>query len=419
MVGLIAQEKGVEKELVFEAIEVAMAAGVRKKLGAGEDLVVKIDRKTGDYEIYDSEDEYDVSPQELGRIVAQAVKQGMIQKLREAERDVTFEDFERRIGKIASGKVQRFDGDSILINFGKVEGYLPREERVRGENLHLGNSVRVLVSDVKKVGTRVRIIVSRASADLVKELFRLEVPEIADDIIEVKRIVRDPGYRTKVAVMSHDPKIDCQGACVGVRGSRIRAITDELNGEKVDIVKWSDSLEELVVNALKPAEIDIDNIYPDEETRTVLVLVEEKQLSLAIGKRGQNVRLASRLCGWSIDIKTRAEYEAEEMALRQRDERIEKGENEETADAWFQEELGRIRQLRRAATGEDEGGEPGSGEAAPAAPDASAPATETAPAPEAAPAAGSSEAAPSAAVDGDAKPDSEGARNEGSGSIQA
>ncbi|HKE00242.1 MAG TPA: transcription termination factor NusA [Planctomycetota bacterium] len=355
IVDMIAQEKGVDREIVFEAIEGAMSAAIRKKIGAGDDLVVSIDRKTGDYQIYDTEGEFDVTPQEFGRIAAQAMKQGLIQKLREAERDVTFEDFEKRVGKIATGKVQRFDGENILVNLGKVEGILPREERVRGENFHVGSTIRVLIADVKKVGTRVKIICSRASAELVKELFRLEVPEIADGIIEIKRIVREPGYRTKVAVLSHDAKIDCTGACVGVRGSRIRSITDELNGEKIDIVKWSDSLETLVVNALKPAEIDIDNIFPDEETRSVLVLVEEKQLSLAIGKRGQNVRLASRLCGWDIDIKTRAEYEAEEMALRMRQERLDKGEDAEQVDAWFQDELARVKQLRRAATGEDEG----------------------------------------------------------------
>lgn len=359
-IDVIAQEKGVERELVFEAIENAMASAIRKKIGAGDDLVVNIDRKNGEINIHDSEDEYDIPPAELGRIAAQATKQGIIQKLREAERDVVYDDFDKRLAKIVSGKVQRFEGDNIIINLGKTEALLPREERVRGENLHIGQTVRVLVSDVKKIGTRVKIMVSRASADLVKELFRLEVPEIGDKIIEIKRIVRDPGYRTKVAVLSHDSKIDCQGACVGVRGSRIRAITDELNGEKVDIVKWSDSLEELVVNALKPAEIDIDNIYPDEDTRSVLVLVDEKQLSLAIGKRGQNVRLASRLCGWNIDIKTRAEYEAEDMASRERDDRLARGDSPEEVDAWFQSELERIHQQRRAATGEDEGGDGGS-----------------------------------------------------------
>ena len=156
-----------------------------------------------------------------------------------------------------------------------------------------------------------RIVVSRAHADLVRRLFELEVPEIADGIIEIKRVVREPGYRTKMAVISQDPKIDCIGACVGVRGSRIKAVIDELRGERIDIIRWSDSLETLIMNGLKPATIHLDNIYPDVDTHSAVVMVDEDQQSLAIGKKGQNVRLASRLCGWDIDIKTRAEFEAD------------------------------------------------------------------------------------------------------------
>jgi transcription termination/antitermination protein NusA len=161
----------------------------------------------------------------------------------------------------------------------------------------------------------VRILVSRTHPDLVKRLFELEVPEIADGIIEIKRVVREPGYRTKMAVASNDPKIDSIGACVGVRGSRIKAVIDELRGERIDIIKWSDSLEQLIMNGLKPATIHLENIYPDVETRSAAVVVDEDQQSLAIGKKGQNVRLASRLCGWEIEIKTRAEFEAEALGL--------------------------------------------------------------------------------------------------------
>jgi N utilization substance protein A len=161
----------------------------------------------------------------------------------------------------------------------------------------------------------VRILVSRTHPDLVKRLFELEVPEIADGIIEIKRVVREPGYRTKMAVASNDPKIDSIGACVGVRGSRIKAVIDELRGERIDIIKWSDSLEQLIMNGLKPATIHLENIYPDVDSRSAAVVVDEDQQSLAIGKKGQNVRLASRLCGWEIEIKTRAEFEAEAMGL--------------------------------------------------------------------------------------------------------
>jgi len=209
--------------------------------------------------------------------------------------------------------VQRFDGDELVINLGRVEAYLPKDERVRGEAFSPGDRIRTIVIEVRKDGPRVRIVVSRAHADLVRRLFELEVPEIADGIIEIKRVVREPGYRTKMAVISQDPKIDCIGACVGVRGSRIKAVIDELRGERIDIIRWSDSLETLIMNGLKPATIHLENIFPDVDSHSAVVLVDEDQQSLAIGKKGQNVRLASRLCGWDIDIKTRAEFEADSL----------------------------------------------------------------------------------------------------------
>jgi N utilization substance protein A len=179
---------------------------------------------------------------------------------------------------------------------------------------------------VRKDGPRARILVSRAHADLVRRLFELEVPEIADGIIETKRVVREPGYRTKMAVISQDPKIDCIGACVGVRGSRIKAVIDELRGERIDIIRWSDSLETLIMNGLKPATIHLDNIFPDVDSRSAVVLVDEDQQSLAIGKKGQNVRLASRLCGWDIDIKTRADFEADALGENVEDAPLDEGE---------------------------------------------------------------------------------------------
>jgi len=190
---------------------------------------------------------------------------------------------------------------------------MPKDERVRGEAFSPGDRIRTIVIEVRKDGPRVRIVVSRAHADLVRRLFELEVPEIADGIIEIKRVVREPGYRTKMAVISQDPKIDCIGACVGVRGSRIKAVIDELRGERIDIIRWSDSLETLIMNGLKPATIHLENIFPDVDSHSAVVLVDEDQQSLAIGKKGQNVRLASRLCGWDIDIKTRAEFEADSL----------------------------------------------------------------------------------------------------------
>jgi N utilization substance protein A len=314
MIDDIHRDKDIPKEVIFLALEEALALGARKRLGAGEDLIVKIDRKTGEIGMEDDEEVYEFDLQELGRIAAQAVKQVMLQKFREAERDVLYDEYENRVGQLVNGNVQRYDGDELVINLGKVEAYLPKEERVRGETFAPGDRIRAIVVEVRKDGPRVRIIVSRAHADLVRSLFELEVPEIADSIIEIKRVVREPGYRTKMAVISQDPKIDCIGACVGVRGSRIKAVIDELRGERIDIIRWSDSLETLIMNGLKPATIHLDNIYPDVDSRTAVVIVDEDQQSLAIGKKGQNVRLASRLCGWDIDIKTRADFESEGLS---------------------------------------------------------------------------------------------------------
>jgi len=311
MIDVIHRDKDIPKEVIFRGLEEALAAGIRKRLGVGEDLVVNIDRQSGEVTMEDDEEEYEFDLGVLGRIVAQAVKQGFMQKVREAERDVLYEEYETRVGQIVNGVVQRFEGDYVVINLGRVEALLGKEDRVRGETYTPGDRVRGLLVEVRKDGSRVKLFVSRTHPDLVRRLFELEVPEIADEIIEIKRVVREPGYRTKMAVVSADPKIDCIGACVGVRGSRIKAVIDELRGERIDIIRWSDSLETLIMNGLKPAMIHIDNIFPDIDNRRAIVIVDEDQQSLAIGKKGQNVRLASKLCGWEIDIQTRAQFESE------------------------------------------------------------------------------------------------------------
>jgi N utilization substance protein A len=311
MIDILHREKDIPKETLILGLEDAIATAIRKRLGLGEDLVVKINRQSGEIAVEDAEGEYEMDLQDLGRIAAQACKQAFLQKVREAERDVLYDEYETRVGSLVNGTVQRFDNDALVINLGRTEAFLPREERVRGETFAPGDRIRAIVLEVRKDGPRVRIIVSRTHPDLVRRLFELEVPEIADNIIEIKRVVREPGYRTKMAVISQDPKIDCIGACVGVRGSRIKAVIDELRGERIDIIRWSDSLEQLVMNGLKPASIQLDNIYANVDNHSVVVVVDEDQQSLAIGKKGQNVRLASRLCGWDIDIKTREEFEAE------------------------------------------------------------------------------------------------------------
>ena len=312
IIDVIHANKDIPREVIFRALEESLAGGVRKRLGVGEDLVVTLDRETGEVSMEDDEGEYEFEMEELGRIAAQAVKQGFTQRVREAERDVLYEEYETRVGTLINGVVQRYEGQDLVVNLGKVEAFVGKDDRVRGETYAPGDRIRGIVVEVGKDGSRVRIQVSRTHPDLVRRLFELEVPEIADSIIEIKRVVREPGYRTKMAVQSSDPKIDCIGACVGVRGSRIKAVIDELRGERIDIIRWSDSLETLIMNGLKPATIHLDNIYPDEANHSAVVLVDEEQQSLAIGKRGQNVRLASRLCGWEIEIKTREEYFGDE-----------------------------------------------------------------------------------------------------------
>lgn len=307
LIDAIHREKEIDKEVLFQGLESALSSAAKKKLGVEEEIPITINRKTGAIEF--PSEEYQINPGELGRIAAQTAKQVMLQKIREAERDQVYGEFDHKVGTIVTGSVQRFEGETMVVNLGKTEGILPREERVKGETYHVGDRIRCLIIDVRKTGSRVHIILSRTHPDFVRRLFELEVPEIIDRVIEIKRIVREPGYRTKLAVHSSDSKIDCVGACVGVRGARIKSIIDELNGEKIDIIRWSDSLEILIMNALKPAQISIESIYPNEKTHSATVVVDEEQQSLAIGKKGQNVRLASRLCGWQIDIKTRAEWE--------------------------------------------------------------------------------------------------------------
>ncbi len=338
--------KNIPREVIFRALEESMAAAVRKRFGEGEDLVCTISRESGEVTIEDDEGVYEFEMSELGRIVAQTVKQGFTQRVREAERDVFYDKYEERVGQLISGEVQRYEGQDLVISLGDVEAYLTREDRVRGETYAPGDRTRVIIVEVRKEGSRVKIFVSRTHPDLVRRLFELEVPEIADQIIEIKRVVREPGYRTKMAVLSSDPKIDAIGACVGVRGSRIKAVIDELRGERIDIIRWSDSLETLVMNGLGPAKIHLDNIYPNIERHSVTVLVDEEQQSLAIGKRGQNVRLASRLCGWDIDIKTREEFFKDSEA-----EAAGNAERESAADA---AELEDAEEVASEATAADE-----------------------------------------------------------------
>ena len=317
MIDAIHRERGIEREILFCALEEALSMAVRKKVGVEEGFEVKINRKDGAIMLQAPDGSISLpSAEELGRIAAQTTKQVFMQKIREAERDRVFVEFEDIVGTVVSAKVHKLEGPNVIVTLtGKTEALLPRSERIQAERLHVGDRIRVLVKEVRKEGSRVVIIVSRKDPMFVQKLFEVEIPEISEGIIRVMKVARDPGYRSKVAVYSMDERVDCIGACLGVRGTRIRNINDELRMEKIDIIGWSDSLEELVQNALKPAkDIPIEHIFPDEENQSVFVLVSEEQKPLAIGMGGRNVRLAAEIVGWDIELKTPSEYEAEILA---------------------------------------------------------------------------------------------------------
>lgn len=309
LVDTIHRDKDVDKEAIFLGLEAAILSAIHKKVGESESITVQIDRTSGEIRAYDGEEM--ISPEALGRIAAQTGKQVLFQKIREAERDVVYNEYVTRIGSILTGTIQRFEGGSLIINLGKVEGILPRSQQSPGERFRVGERIKVLLQEVVKNQNKVKIVLSRTDTNLVRALFELEVPEVSDKTIEIKQIAREPGYRTKVAVATYDLNVDCVGACVGVRGSRIRNIVDELFGEKIDIVRWNDSIEVLIMNALKPAEISSMDL--DFDNQRARVYVKPDQQSLAIGKRGQNVRLASKLTGWELDIVTVSDEDIERL----------------------------------------------------------------------------------------------------------
>ena len=306
IVDAIHRDKNIDKEIVFQAIEAALVTALSRQYG--ETSVITIDINRVDGNLTGLRDGVAIDTQELsGRIGAQTAKQVIIQKIREAERDAIHDEFEEQIGQMVSGVVSRFEGATATVTLGATEAILPRSEQIPGESFHPNERIRATIFEVRKVGSRVKIILSRIRPQLVQRLFEQEIPEIADGIIEIRAISREPGYRSKVAVISSDNRVDCVGACVGVRGNRIKNIVEELGGERIDIVRWSEDLQVLVPNALQPAEVD--EVILCQMLGRGIVLVREDQLSLAIGRRGQNVRLASKLCGWDIEIMTREELD--------------------------------------------------------------------------------------------------------------
>lgn len=325
-------EKSIERQTLIDAIRSALESAVRKSFGGSTHITVDVDPETLHFtvfeirtvveEVNDSalqlslEDaqklnpeakigdrlKVSVAPRDFGRIAAQTAKQVIIQRLRDAERENIYEEFKKREGELVTGVVKRISHGNIIVGVGKAEAIVPHREQSPRENFKPGDRIRAYLIEVEKSARGPQVVLSRSSAELVRVLFELEVPEVYDGTIEVKAIAREAGSRTKMAVVSHDPNVDAVGACVGMRGSRVRAVVEELCGEKIDIIRWSEDPVEMCGNALNPA--DILNITVDEVSRSILVIVPHDQLSLAIGKRGQNARLASRLMGWNIDIKS-------------------------------------------------------------------------------------------------------------------
>lgn len=333
------KEKDISKDLLIDAIESALVSAYKKNYGNSQNVRVNIDRINGDIDVYmrknvvsDEEvmDEYDeltldeakefdenckigdvielkITPKDFGRIAAQTAKQVVVQRIREAERGIIYDDFSSRQSELATGIVQRISNETVFVNLGRTEGILAVTEQVPGETYTVNSRLKVYIMDVKKTTKGPQVYLSRSHPGLVKRLFELEVPEIRDGMVEIKSISREAGSRTKIAVYTEDRDIDAVGSCVGPRGSRVQAVVDELFGEKIDIINWSEDPAELVSSALSPAKVE--QVYVDEEEAAATVVVPDFQLSLAIGKEGQNVRLAAKLCGWKIDIKSHTQFE--------------------------------------------------------------------------------------------------------------
>ena len=314
LVESIQRDRDIAMDDVLSAIESALASACRKSLHIEEEVTVSIDRETGEISAHTADDDTEIPTAELGRIAAQTAKQVMIQKIREAESEVVFDGFKDRNRTIATGSVIRTEGSTVVLKLGKTEAFLPDYEQVSSERYYPGDRIRVLILDVRKSGNKVKIIVSRTHPDLVRRLFESEIPEIQDQVVEIKGIAREPGRRSKIAVYSSNPKCDCVGACLGVRGMRIRNIISELREEKLDIIRWSEDAAEYIKSSLKPAQVT--RMMLNEHRKHGVVLVAPDQLSIAIGKGGQNVRLASKLVGWEIDVMTPEECEKKLMVER-------------------------------------------------------------------------------------------------------
>ncbi|GAC1314730.1 MAG: transcription termination factor NusA [Acidimicrobiales bacterium] len=319
----IARDKGISTEILLDALANALVAAYKRLPTAAEEAVVTIDPDTGDIKVYGQEldedgnvtREWDDTPDDFGRIAAQTAKQVILQRIREAERDQKYEEYAGREGDIVTGMIQQSDNRYTLLSLGNVEALLPQAEQVPYERYEHNARLKAYIVEVRKTTKGPQIVVSRTHPGLIKRLFELEVPEISSGVVEIKAAAREPGARTKLAVWSNDNNVDPVGACVGARGARVRMVTNELRGEKVDIVPFSEDPAEFVARALQPARVR--EVLLDEESGVATVIVPDFQLSLAIGREGQNARLAARLTGWRIDIKSETQVEEERSYANQ------------------------------------------------------------------------------------------------------
>ncbi len=359
------KEKDISKDVLIDAIESALVSAYKKNYGTSQNVRVNIDRENGDIDVFMKKDvveevwddlieisleeaqeidpryqlgdavEYQVTPKDFGRIAAQTAKQVVVQRIREAERGRIYDDYIQRQGEIITGQVHRIINDTMYISMGKTDGILSVNEQVPGERFHVNDRIKVYIMDVKKTTKGPQVYLSRSHPGLVKRLFELEVPEIQDGVVEIKSISREAGSRTKMAVWAVDDNVDPVGACVGPRGSRVQVVVDELFGEKIDIINWSEDPEQLISSALSPAKVE--EVFVNEEEKSAVAIVPDFQLSLAIGKEGQNVRLAAKLCGWKIDIKSHTQYyDNDEIAYVEDD--TEDTENEQVIEIEFHHE---------------------------------------------------------------------------------
>lgn len=330
------KEKEISKDILIEAIESALVSAYKKNYGTSQNVSVNIDRETGEIDVIMSKDvveevyddlceicleeaqeidsryeigdvvQYQVTPKDFGRIAAQTAKQVVVQRIREAERGMVYDDYIQKQGELITGIVQRISNDTVFISMGKTEGILAASEQPVGEHYYVNQRLKVYIMDVRRTTKGPQVFLSRSHPGLVKALFELEIPEIEDGVVQIKNIAREAGSRTKIAVYTEDENVDPVGSCVGPRGTRVQTIVDELGGEKIDIITWSEDPQELIRNVLSPAKAE--EVIISEEEKTATVIVPDFQLSLAIGKEGQNVRLAAKLCGWKIDIKSHSQY---------------------------------------------------------------------------------------------------------------